>query len=124
MAKVRIYEIANELNIQSKDIIEFLKEKNILKKTASSAIEGDVIDMVKGKFTKRKPERQEPETEKKKEAAKGKGTRDKDYFYKRYSWGRMPGYAGGGEASGKTLYSGDRRVGADSRAFWVYRGDC
>ena len=73
MAKVRIYEIANELNIQSKDIIEFLKEKNILKKTASSAIEGDVIDMVKGKFTKRKPERQEPETEKKKEAAKGKG---------------------------------------------------
>ncbi len=73
MAKVRIYEIANELNIQSKDIIEFLKEKNILKKTASSAIEGDVIDMVKGKFIKGKPERQEPETEKKKEAAKGKG---------------------------------------------------
>lgn len=27
MAKVRIYEIANELKIQSKDIIEFLKEK-------------------------------------------------------------------------------------------------
>lgn len=27
MAKVRIYEIANELKIQSKDVIEFLKEK-------------------------------------------------------------------------------------------------
>ncbi len=50
MAKVRIYEIANELKIQSKDVIEFLKEKNILKKTASSAIEDDVIDMVRGKF--------------------------------------------------------------------------
>ena len=41
MAKVRIYEIANELKIQSKDVIEFLKEKNIIKKTASSAIEDD-----------------------------------------------------------------------------------
>ena len=51
MAKVRIYEIANELKIQSKDIIEFLKEKNIVKKTASSAIEDEVIDMVKGNFT-------------------------------------------------------------------------
>ena len=42
MAKVRIYEIANELKIQSKDVIEFLKEKNIFKKTASSSIEDDV----------------------------------------------------------------------------------
>lgn len=68
----RIYEIANELNIQSKDIIEFLKEKNILKKTASSAIEGDVIDMVKGKFAKGKAEGQKSEAEKKKETSKGK----------------------------------------------------
>ena len=45
MAKVRIYEIANELKIQSKDVIEFLKEKNIFKKTASSSIEDDVADM-------------------------------------------------------------------------------
>ena len=67
MAKVRIYEIANELNIQSKDIIEFLKEKDILKKTASSAIEGDVIDMVKGKFSKGKSEDQK--LEKKKEVS-------------------------------------------------------
>ncbi len=63
MAKVRIYEIANELKIQSKDIIEFLKEKNIIKKTASSAIEDDVIDMVRGKFTGGKSENRKPQPE-------------------------------------------------------------
>ena len=67
MAKVRIYEIANELNIQSKDVIEFLKEKNIVKKTASSAIEDDVIDMVKKKFNGGKADSPKTETEKKKE---------------------------------------------------------
>ena len=63
MAKVRIYEIANELKIQSKDVIEFLKEKNIMKKTASSAIEDDVIDMVRGKFTGGKSESRKPQPE-------------------------------------------------------------
>ena len=63
MAKVRIYEIANELKIQSKDVIEFLKEKNIMKKTASSAIEDDVIDMVRGKFNGGKSESRKPRPE-------------------------------------------------------------
>ena len=30
MAKVRIYEIANELKIQSKDVIEFLDRKSVV----------------------------------------------------------------------------------------------
>ena len=67
MAKVRIYEIANELKIQSKDVIEFLKEKNIIKKTASSAIEDDVIDMVKKKFNGGKTDSSNPVAGKKKE---------------------------------------------------------
>ncbi len=67
MAKVRIYEIANELKIQSKDVIEFLKEKNIIKKTASSAIEDDVIDMVKKKFNGGKTDSSNSEAGKKKE---------------------------------------------------------
>ena len=29
MAKIRVYELANELKIQSKDVIKFLEEKNI-----------------------------------------------------------------------------------------------
>ena len=58
--KKHISEIANELKIQSKDVIEFLKEKNILKKTASSAIEDDVIDMVRGKFNGGKSEKKDP----------------------------------------------------------------
>ncbi len=50
MAKVRVYEIANELNIQSKEVIKFLEEKNITGKVASSSIEDETIAMVRAKF--------------------------------------------------------------------------
>lgn len=56
MAKIRVYELANELKIQSKDVIAFLKEKNITGKTASSSIEDDTITMVKNKFSGNKPQ--------------------------------------------------------------------
>ncbi len=55
MAKVRVYEIANELNIQSKEVIKFLEEKNITGKVASSSIEDEAIAMVKARFSQ-KPE--------------------------------------------------------------------
>ncbi|MEY8390816.1 translation initiation factor IF-2 [Lachnospiraceae bacterium 45-W7] len=51
MAKVRVYEIANELNIQSKEVIKFLEEKNITGKVASSSIEDEAIAMVRAKFS-------------------------------------------------------------------------
>ena len=51
MAKVRVHELAKELEIQSKDIIKFLEEKNITGKVANSSIEDDVISMVKEKFS-------------------------------------------------------------------------
>ncbi len=50
MAKVRIYEIAKELKIESKDVIGFLKEKNIEGKVASSSIGDEEISLVKKRF--------------------------------------------------------------------------
>lgn len=73
MAKVRVYELANELNIQSKDVIKFLEEKKITGKMASSSIEDDVIAMVKGKFAARKTE------------SSAKGTSNKDFLAKETS---------------------------------------
>ena len=68
MAKVRVHELAKELNIQSKDIIKFLEEKDITGKVASSSIEDDVIAMVKEKFSG-KAEKEETKTEAEKKAA-------------------------------------------------------
>ena len=52
MAKVRVHALAKELEIQSKDIINFLAEKNIEVKSAQSSVEDDVIEMVKGRFAR------------------------------------------------------------------------
>ncbi len=52
MAKIRIHALAKELGIQSKDVIGFLAEKNIEVKSVQSSVEGDVIEMVKQRFTK------------------------------------------------------------------------
>ncbi|MFP3154050.1 translation initiation factor IF-2 [Lachnospiraceae bacterium ZAX-1] len=49
MAKVKVHELAKELNIQSKDIINFLAEKNIDVK-APSNLDDEKISMVKGRF--------------------------------------------------------------------------
>ena len=52
MAKVRVHVLAKELEIQSKDVIRFLAEKNIEVKSAQSSVEDDVIEMVRAKFGK------------------------------------------------------------------------
>ncbi len=54
MAKVRIYTLAGELGIESKDILGFLAGKNIEAKTASSSVEEEVASLVKGHFSKGK----------------------------------------------------------------------
>ena len=51
MAKMRVYEIAKELDASSKDILDFLQEKGVEAKTASSNIDDDIIAMVRGKFS-------------------------------------------------------------------------
>ena len=51
MAKMRVYEIAKELDAPSKEILDFLQEKGVEAKTASSNIDDDIIAMVRGKFS-------------------------------------------------------------------------
>ncbi len=50
MAKIKVHELAKELDIKSKDIISFLQEKGVDVKVAQSSVEGDAIDWVKSKF--------------------------------------------------------------------------
>ena len=50
MAKMRVHELAKECNVNSKDILSFLAEKKVEVKTASSAVEEAVADMVMKHF--------------------------------------------------------------------------
>lgn len=71
MAKIRVYEFAKELNIQPKDIISFLAEKNIEKKSASG-LEDSEVEMIKNKFQKKESKaivNSEPEQKAKEEGA-------------------------------------------------------
>jgi translation initiation factor IF-2 len=54
MAKVRIHVLAKELEIQSKDVIKYLTEKNIEVKSASSSIDEEVAHAVRAKYAKEK----------------------------------------------------------------------
>lgn len=72
MAKVRVHELAKELNIQSKDIISFLTENNIEKKVPASGMEDSEVEMVKNKFMKKESKaivNSEPEQKAKEEGA-------------------------------------------------------
>ena len=68
MAKVKVHELAKELNIQSKEILHYLSEQNIEVKSHMSSIEDDVISIVKKKFSnaeaagkKEQPVKEQPE---------------------------------------------------------------
>lgn len=50
MAKIKVHELAKELEIKSKDVITFLQEKGVDVKAAQSSIEGDAVECVKKKF--------------------------------------------------------------------------
>ena len=66
MAKMRVHELAKEIEIQSKDLVAALSEAGIEGKTPSSSLEEDQIELIRKKFAK-KAEKKEPA---KKEAAK------------------------------------------------------
>ena len=51
MAKVRVYELAKQLDVQSKDIVSFLAENGIEVKSASG-LEPDAQALVEKKFKK------------------------------------------------------------------------
>ena len=52
MAKIKIHELAKEVDKQSKDILSFLQEKGIEAKAAQSSVEEDVAAMVRKAFGK------------------------------------------------------------------------
>ncbi len=50
MAKMKVHELAKELNIQSKDVLAFLQEKGIEAKAAQSSLEESSIEIVRKAF--------------------------------------------------------------------------
>ena len=56
MAKMKVHELAKELDRQSKELIAFLQGKGIDVKAAQSSIEEDAVELVRGHF--KKPSRQ------------------------------------------------------------------
>ena len=53
MAKMRVHELAKELNIKSQDIIELLSTTDYAVKSASSGIEDAAQAVVRNKFSKK-----------------------------------------------------------------------
>ena len=53
MAKMRVHELAKELNIKSQDIIELLSTTDYAVKSASSGIEDAAQTVVRNKFSKK-----------------------------------------------------------------------
>ena len=52
MAKIKVHELAKELEVQSKDILGFLQEKGIEAKAAQSSIDEDASQLVRRAFGK------------------------------------------------------------------------
>jgi len=69
MAKMKVHELAKELEIQSKDVLAFLQEKGFEVKAAQSSVEDEQIALVKGHFGKGEVPKAAPKAEPKKEAA-------------------------------------------------------
>jgi len=64
MAKVRIHEIAKELGVSSKEIIEHLNEKGIEKHSAQNSLEDNEVTIIKNKYQKSAaPKTEAPKTE-------------------------------------------------------------
>ena len=51
MAKVKVHELAKDLNRNSKDIINFLQKKGVEVKAAQSSLEDDIVTMVRKEFS-------------------------------------------------------------------------
>ncbi len=52
MAKIRIHELAKELDMQGKDILSFVQEKGVEARSVSSSLEDDMADTVRKRFSK------------------------------------------------------------------------
>lgn len=71
MAKVKVYELAKELDKQSKDILTFLADKGVEVKSHMSVLEEDVAEMVKSAFGGNQTAKPEKKEEARESAVKG-----------------------------------------------------
>ena len=76
MAKVKVYELAKELDKQSKEIIAMLQDKGIEVKAAQSSVEEDVAEMVRSAFGAKKAPAQAEEKPASKEAPKAPAAKE------------------------------------------------
>ncbi len=53
MAKMKVHELAKELDITSKDVLAFLQDKGIEAKAAQSSVEENAVEMVRKAFNKK-----------------------------------------------------------------------
>ena len=53
MAKMKVHELAKELNVPSKDIITFLEGNSIEVKSHMSVLEDDMVSLVKSHYRKK-----------------------------------------------------------------------
>ena len=58
MSKMRVHELAKELNVANKDIIQFLEGKNIEVKSHMSAVDDEHVAMVKAQFAKKEAKKE------------------------------------------------------------------
>ena len=64
MAKIKVHELAKELELQSKDILNFLQEKGIEAKAAQSSLEEDAAALVRNSLGQKKAAAATPAVEK------------------------------------------------------------
>lgn len=79
MAKVKVHELAKELEIKSKDVLDFLQEKGMAVKAATSSLEEDMVELVKKKFGRSggETQTQSGQTEEKKAAPAAEEPKDR-----------------------------------------------
>ena len=70
MAKMRVHELAKEIDRQSKELIEILNELGIEGKTTSSSLDEDQVAKVREKIGGAKKETKAPKAEKAEKAEK------------------------------------------------------
>ncbi len=65
MAKIKVHELAKELEIKSKDVLDFLQERGVAVKAAQSSLEEDMAALVRKKFSPPSPEEAAPQKDEK-----------------------------------------------------------
>ena len=121
MAKMKVHELAKELDIQSKDIISTLQEKGIEVKSHMSVLEENAVSIVKGKYGKT-VEKADGAVEKKPEEAKVEEAKAPDaevpkkkkniIFVSNPSNSKMGGQKNGNnKGNGKSQNQGQNRTG-------------